>query len=122
MSSYISSNNNRFYVAIEQNYGAAAAVLSRGRIPAVKLTAKQSPEKVQRRDKTGSRTFPGNPSGLRRLTSFGLKTYMTGCTDQTTEPGYGPLFQACLGGGARISAGGTVATATDPARVVFAAP
>ena len=61
--SYISSNNNRFYVALEQSYGNAAAIAAGNRIPAVKLTAKQQTEKVQRKDKTGSRTFAGNPAG-----------------------------------------------------------
>jgi len=50
---YILSNNNRYYVALEAGYGNAAAVSAVNRIPAVKLTAKQRPEKVQRKDKTG---------------------------------------------------------------------
>ena len=37
--SYISSNNNRFYVALEQSYGSAATLAAGNRIPAVKLTA-----------------------------------------------------------------------------------
>ena len=61
--SYILSNDNRFYVALEQSYGAAAAISASNRIPAVKLTTKQQNEKVQRADKTGSRTFAGNPAG-----------------------------------------------------------
>ena len=79
--SYILSNDNRFYVALEQSYGAAAAISAGNRIPAVKLTTKQQIEKVQRADKTGSRTFAGNPSGLRKQTSFGLKTYMANWAD-----------------------------------------
>ena len=120
--SYILSNNNRYYVALEASYGNAAAVSAVNRIPAVKLTAKQRPEKVQRKDKTGSRTFVGNPSGLRKQTSFQLTTYMTNWADQTTAPVHGPLFQACLGSAAMLFAGGTVASVLDPSRVVFAAP
>lgn len=120
--SYISSNNNRYYVALESSYGNAASVTAVNRIPAVKLTAKQRPEKVQRKDKTGSRTFPGNPSGLRKQTSFQLKSYMSNWADQSSAPGHGPLFQACLGGSAMLSAGGTVASIPDPSKVAFAAP
>src|SRR5277367_3205999 len=108
--SYILSNDNRFYVALEESYGAAAAITAGNRIPAVKLTTKQQIEKVERADKTGSRTFAGNPSGQRILTSFGLKTYMANWGDPTLVPPHGPLFQACLGGAPAQSAGGTVAS------------
>ncbi len=120
--SYILSNNNRYYVTLEQNYGNAAAVTAVNRIPAVKLTAKQRPERVQRRDKTGSRTFPGNPSGIRKQTSFQLKTYMTSWADQTSPPSYGPLFQACLGSAPMLSNGGTVASIPDPTKIRFGTP
>jgi hypothetical protein len=119
---YILSNDNRFYVVLEQSYGNAGAIASANRIPAVKLTAKQKTEKVQRKDKTGSRTFAGNPAGMRKETSFELQTYMTNWADQTNQPAYGPLFQACLGGSPVLSAGKTVASATDAAGVTFTAP
>jgi hypothetical protein len=120
--SYILSNNNRYYVAVESSYGNAAAVAAVNRIPAVKLIAKQRPEKVQRKDKTGSRTFAGNPSGLRKQSSFQLKSYMTNWAVQTTAPAHGPLFQACLGSAAMVFAGGTVASIPDPSKVAFTAP
>ena len=119
---YISSNDNRFYVALEQAYGNAAAVSAANRIPAVKLVTKQQTEKIQRRDKTGSRTFVGNPSGLRRQTSFQLKTYMATWTDQSAAPAHGALFQACFGSGAVQSNGGTVAMWNAPSTLGFVAP
>ena len=120
--SYILSNDNRFYVALEQSYGVAAAIGAGNRIPAVKLTTKQQTQKVQRADKTGSRTFVGNPSGLRIQTSFGLKTYMANWGDPTSVPPHGALFQACLGGSAAQSAGGMVASASGSSTVAFTAP
>ena len=120
--SYILSNDNRFYVALEQSYGAAAAISASNRIPAVKLTTKQQSEKVQRADKTGSRTFAGNPSGLRKQTSFGLKTYMANWADPSALPPHGPLFQACLGGSPAQSAGGTVASVSGASTLAFTAP
>jgi len=119
--SYILSNDNRFYVALEQSYGVAAAISAGNRIPAVKLTTKQQIEKAQRADKTGSRTFAGNPAGLRTQTSFGLKTYMANWGDPSTLPPHGPLFQACLGASPAQSAGGTVASASG-ASLAFTAP
>jgi hypothetical protein len=47
---------------------------------------------------------------------------MTNWADQTSQPAYGPLFQACLGGSPMISAGHTVALASDTGRVAFTAP
>jgi hypothetical protein len=120
--SYILSNDNRFYVALEQSYGTAAAISASNRIPAVKLTTKQQTEKVQRADKTGSRTFAGNPSGLRLQTSFGLKTYMANWADPSVLPPYGPLFQACFGGSPIQSAGGTVASMSGSSTLTFTAP
>jgi hypothetical protein len=120
--SYILSNDNRFYVALEQSYGVAATVSASNRIPAVKLTAKQQTEKVQRADKTGSRTFAGDPSGLRIQTSFGLRTYMATWNDPGVLPPYDPLFQACLGAPAAQSAGGNVASASGSSTLTFTAP
>jgi hypothetical protein len=120
--SYILSNNNRFYVALESSYGAAALISATNRIPAVKLTAKQQTEKVQRADKTGSRTFAGIPSGQRIQTSFGLKTYMTNWANTSAPPPHGPLFQACLGGSAAQSTGGTVASTSGSTSLTFSAP
>ncbi|MGI8745537.1 MAG: phage tail tube protein [Bryobacteraceae bacterium] len=117
---YISSNNNRFYVALEGTYGQAAAVAPQNRIPAVKLAVKHRPEKIQRKDKTGTRTFLGDPSPLRNTTTFTLTTYMANWFDQTREPGYGALFQACMGGAAMLSPGGRVASPGDPSTIAFA--
>jgi len=119
---YISSNDNRFYVALEQNYGSTAPVTALNRISAVKLTTQQRQQKVQRKDKTGTRTFLGYPSGLRKNTTFELSTYMTNWADQTTLPACWPLFQACLGGGAMQSAGGAVASVSNSTTIGFASP
>jgi hypothetical protein len=120
--SYILSNDNRFYVALEQSYGVAALINASNRIPAVKLTTKQQIEKVQRADKTGSRTFAGNPSGLRTQTSFGLKTYMANWANSPNAPAHGPLFEACLGGSPALSAGGTISSTNGPSNLTFSAP
>ncbi len=119
---YVLSNDNRFYVALEPAYGRTGAVTAANRIPAVKLTAKQRTEKVLRRDKTGSRTFAGSPAGLRKTTSFELRTYMTNWADAATPPVHAPLFEACLGNSVMQSAGGVVASAPDASHITFAAP
>src|SRR5271170_6936745 len=98
MSCYISSNNERVYVALESEYGVVPTVTAANRIPLLKLTAKQVAEQSTRKDKTGSRTFPGIPNTIRKTTTFGVDTLMTEWTNQSAQPAYGPLFQSAMGG------------------------
>jgi hypothetical protein len=121
MASYISSNANRFYTALESGYGAVASITGSNRIPALKLTVQQQPEVKSRKDKTGSRTFPGLPSGGRRNTTFELQTYMTSWQSAVGGPSYGPLFQAALGAAPQLFNGGVVASYSNTT-LAFAAP
>jgi hypothetical protein len=120
--SYISSNANRFYTALEASYGQVGEITSGNRIPALKLTVQQKLATAQRKDKTGSRTFPGQPPGGRLQTNFELQTYMTTWQQAAGNPGYGPLFQAALGGAPLQFAGGSAASSTTAGRLGFAAP
>ena len=122
MSCYVSSNNNRFYTALEAVYGTAVSIAPRNRFPAVHLQAKQQTEKVHRRDKTGTRTFPGLPNKFRRHTAFGVSTLLTSWADQTKEPSYGPLFACAMGNSGTIFPGGTVASVSNGLTIVFSAP
>lgn len=122
MPCYISSNDNRLYAALEQEFGQAATVAAKNRIPAVKLGVRQTLETPSRRDKTGGRTYAGMPSGFRKRVSYDLTTYLTNWADSEAEPCYGPLFQAALGGLAISYAGGTVAAVPEPAKLTLATP
>src|SRR6266404_5508192 len=119
MSCYISSNNNRFFVALETSYGNVPAITASNRIPAVKLGAKQVPVQTGRRDKTGSRTFVGLPNAIRKKTSFQLNTFMTEWVDQTNPPSQGALFQAAMGAAPVSFNGGTVASVTGGTQIQF---
>jgi hypothetical protein len=121
MSCYISTNNNRFYAALETTFGAVPAITGQNRIPAVKLTARQVPEQTSRRDKTGSRTFAGLPNSIRKTSSFQLNTFMTEWPDQTVPPTHGPLFQAAMGATPAMFGGGSIASVTSGTQVQFAA-
>lgn len=121
MSCYISSNNNRIYVALESGYGTVPAITGANRIPAVKLAAKQVADQTGRRDKTGSRTFAGLPNQIRKNTSFQLNTFMTEWTNQADLPTHSPLFQAAMGGTPVFFTGGTVASVTGGTQIQFSA-
>jgi hypothetical protein len=119
MASYISSRANRFYTALESGYGQTGSITSGNRIPALKLTVQQQLENTKRKDKTGSRTFAGLPTGGRRRTNFGLQTYLTSWNKAAGAPGYGPLFHAALGGTPLSFAGGAVSSVTADGRLGF---
>ena len=119
MASYISSNANRFYTALESTFGAVGSITAANRIPAVKLAIRQQLDGGTRRDKTGSRTFGGVPAGVRRKTDFDLQTYLTSWNKTAAAPGYGPLFQSALGAAPQNFGGGTVAGATADGRLGF---
>ncbi len=116
MSTYISSNANRFYAAIESAYGNAAAVTSANRFPAVRLNAHQSLQVGKRLDKTGTRTYLGTSSSWRRQTAFEVQTYLTSWSG-VGEPSYGALFQAAMGAAPNLSAGLIVAAMTGVLQV-----
>ena len=122
MAVYISSNANRFYCAPEPAYGQVPAITAANRIPAVKLSAKQQLVVTNRKDKTGSRTFSGLPPGGRRKTTFDLTTYLTTWAGGGNPPGYGPFFQAALGGTPLVFPGGTAAGASSTSTLSFTTP
>jgi hypothetical protein len=122
MSCYISSNANRFYTALETAYGDIPAITAANRIVAVKLSTKQTLEKVSRKDKTGSRTFQGFPAELRPVTSYDLTTYMVSNSLSAGPPSYDPLFRASLGGSPLTFNGGTASGSSTTSALTFNSP
>lgn len=116
---YVSSNDERLYAGLELTYGQVPGIGAANRFPAVRLGAKQTIERPQRRDKLGTRTYPGHPPGLRKRTTFELATYLASWTNQESEPGYGPLFQASLGGAPEFFGGGTAAPTSNAKLLAF---
>jgi hypothetical protein len=121
MGNYISSNANRFYVALEASYAKAAPVNSTNRFPAVRLQAEQLLEAGRRQDKSGTRTFQGTSKDSRRQTAFQVRSYLASWNG-TGEPAYGPLFQAGLGSPAETNSGLVIATAASQSQLQTTAP
>lgn len=94
--SYIITNANRFYAALESGYGIAAGITAANRFTAVRIDAHQALQPGKRLDKTGTRTYLGSSPNARRKTAFNLTTYLTSWNG-IGEPGYGPLVQAAMG-------------------------
>lgn len=121
MAQYISSNANRFYVAVEASYGQAALITLTNRFPAVRLQAQQLLQSGKRLDKTGTRTFLGTSKDARRQTAFQIRTYLTSWNG-SAEPSYGPLFQAGLGAVPQLSSGLIVASVLNSTQIQTATP
>lgn len=119
MSCYISSNNNRLFVALESTFGVVPAITGVNRIPSVGLDAKQVLEKTSRRDKTGSRTFAGLPNRIRKRTNFKVNTFLTEWSNQAEPPPYSPLFRGAMGAAPALFSGGTIASVTNGTQVQF---
>src|ERR1700722_10497323 len=121
MVNYISSNNNRFYAAIEAAFGQVPAIDATNRLPAVELSAHQRLQQSLRRDKTGTRTFLGSSPLSRRATAFSLSTYLTSW-ETVNGPGYGPLLQSACGGVPSLCTQLSVASMTDSLHLVTTTP
>ncbi|MBV6430873.1 MAG: hypothetical protein IANPNBLG_00993 [Bryobacteraceae bacterium] len=122
MACYISSRDNRFYVAVEQQFGAAAEIAAANRFPATTLSITQEAVLPKRLDKTGSRTYLGNGAPFRTSASFALKSYMAANAQNSGAPCQGPLFESALGGGAQSSPGGVVESIPVPGQIRFLNP
>jgi hypothetical protein len=118
--SYINSNANRFYAALESSYGAAVGITAANRFPAVRIEAHQALQLGKRLDKTGTRTYLGSSTNFRRKTAFSLTTYLTSWSG-TGQPGYGPLLQAALGAPTQTVHGLTVSAITNGTQVTTTA-
>lgn len=119
---YIYSDDNRYYVAKESQYGAVAAVNAGNRFPAIRVGLEQEWVQARRRDKTGSRTHQGYGAPLRREVRFSVRTFLTNWELQASAPSYGPLFESALGGGVKLFGGGTVESVPGPNQVRLTAP
>ncbi len=122
MGCYIASNENRVYVALEPSYCNAGTATAEQRLPVIKLGLQQVVERPARKDKTGTRTFSGLPSVLRKRATFDLTTYMTAWDPAQIEPCYGTLFRAGLGAPGLEFAGASVIDAPNELTIQTAAP
>ncbi|HZU28681.1 MAG TPA: hypothetical protein VFA04_24360 [Bryobacteraceae bacterium] len=118
MASYISSNNNRLYVGVEPAYGIAASVSAANLTPLVSLSTSYKLQRPHRKDKTGTRTYMGEVSGVRRSVDFELRSYLCSWGDTTQAPPHGALVQAALGG-TPLAWGGKPVASVNGSTVTF---
>ena len=113
------ATQNRFYAAREPSYGKAAAVGAENRLAGLSLDVRQEFDTPRRRDKTGSRTWQGPPSGRRKRTEFSLTTYLQTNVAPGSPPAVGPLMEAAMGGAPLIFSGASVGGGSGPLQLSF---
>lgn len=122
MGSYIASQSNRVYVVPEETYGTVPAVTEARRTPVVKLKAKEQNERIERHDKTGSRTFWGNPNQARRTVAYEYSAYLSNWATGQADPPHGAFLAAAFGGETRRTTGLQLSQVTNGGRqLTFAA-
>lgn len=119
MACYISSNQNRFYATLESNFGTIVEATAENRIPAIRLGIQHETVQGPRRDKTGTRTRAGIPSGARTRTQYQLGTYMTNWSNINAEPSYGPLIRGALGAAPLLDGGKSVSSVGGNNQLTF---
>jgi hypothetical protein len=98
MANYVLSNNNRYYAALESNYGAVPTITASHRLPGVRLAIATQKMTAKRRDKTGTRTFLGTPGTPRKVSGYEFETNLMAQDAGTLPPAAGQMVQAALGG------------------------
>ncbi len=118
---YISTDLNRYYAALEGSYGAVPAPGPGDAFRALRLDMELAQEYLERRDKSGSRTFSGVVSGGRRQGRFELDAYLIPSGTAGTAPDMWPFFQAACGTALTFS-GGVAAAGSTTSTINFSSP
>ncbi len=117
--SYVSANLNRHYAAVEPSYGQVPAVASSDAFRVVSFDAELVQEYLERRDKSGSRSFLGVPQAGRREARFALESYLMSGGTAGAAPDLAPLYQAACGGAPLAFGGGSTAAGCTTTTIVF---
>ncbi len=123
MSNYTLRTQQRGYVAIESSYATVPAFAASNAYKFTKLDLSLKQDYVLRRDKSGSRTFPGVVPGGRRSGAFTIDGHIIPNGVAGAAPDMGPLFQGLMGGTPRVYSGGTThgSTPCSTSSIVFGA-
>lgn len=116
---YIVSNLNRFYAALESAYGKAPAVTPGDAFRALRLDVELVQQYLERRDKSGSRSFLGVVAGGRRQGRFETEAYVMAGGAPGIAPDLAAFYQAACGGTPRTFTGGTAGAGCTTTTINF---
>ncbi len=119
--SRVSTSLNRFYAELEASYGAVPGINPDCAFRALNVDLEPVQQYLERRDKSGSRSFAGVAAGGRRQARFQLDSYLMSGGSAGQPPDLAPLFQAACGGAPLVFAGGNAASGCTTTQINFAA-
>lgn len=122
MSCFIASNQNRVYGALESAFGTAATVDGSDRLPLSAFRLRERRVVNDRKDKTGSRTYPGAPANGRESAAVQLGCYLTEWDTGSGFPALHDVMQSVTGGPVRICGANVVQSITGSQTVSMAQP
>jgi hypothetical protein len=122
MTSYILSNNNRYYAAIESSYGVIPTIAASQRVPGVRLAIATQKVTPKRHDKTGTRTFLGTAGPPRKIIAYEFETCVMAQDSGTLQPTAAQMVQAALGGAPKQTTAQAATVSAGGLQVDFPAP
>lgn len=120
--SYVSTNLNRSYVALESSYGAVPVVTPDHAFRALSVDLELVQQYLERRDKSGTRSFLGVSDGGRRQSRFQVEGYLMSGGSGGAAPDLAPFFQAACGGTPLVFSGAAAGSGCSTSHIVFASP
>ena len=120
--SYVASNLNRFYAAVETAYGVVPTIAGEDAFRALSADLELVQQYLERRDKSGSRSFAGIAAGGRRQARFEIEAYLMSGGQPGSAPDLAPFYQAVCGATPLVFAGGIAAAGCTTTLIAFSAP
>lgn len=120
--SYVTTSLNRFYAALEASYAVVPAIGPGNAFRALAVDCELVQQYLERRDKSGSRSFTGVVAAGRRHSRFQVEAYLMSGGTPGQAPNIAPLVQAACGASPLVFAGGTAAAGCSATNIIFASP
>lgn len=118
----VSTSLSRSYAAVEASYGTVPAVDANSAFRALSVELEAVQQYLERKDKSGSRSFAGIAPGGRRQSRFAIEAYLMSGGSVGQPPDLSPFFQAACGGIPLVFSGGDAGAGCTASNIVFAAP
>lgn len=119
--SYVSTYLNRHYAALESAYGTVPAIGPSQAFRSLSVELALVQQYLERRDKSGSRSFTGVISAGRRQGRFQAEAYLMSGGTAGQAPNMAPFCQCACGGVPLVFAGGSAAAGSSSSQIVFSA-
>lgn len=119
MSNYVLAPQQRAYAKIEATFGVNPGLAAGNGFRFMRLEPAKPQEYILRRDKQGTRTFPGVVPGGRRRGDLPIDAHVIPNGAAGTKPDMDPFYQAAFGTAGTTWVGNTVGAGSTTTSIVF---